>query len=126
MTKALQNLPFDLPLPDNISVVGTQTTSDGIHVVRFTSPTDLRTSVLFLVEKYPKAGYVIGRGDAEATEADAPFVHGQLRGLTRVTEVEPCTTLWLVASVTTTNNGVTSPLLVPHPTSAVTSALPFG
>jgi hypothetical protein len=101
-------------------------TSDGIHVVRFTTPTSLRTSVLFIVERYPKAGYVIGRGDAEATEADAPFVHNQVRGLTRVTEISLCQTLWLVASVAVTNKGVTSPLLVPHPTSSATSALPFG
>jgi hypothetical protein len=126
VTKALQNMPFDLPLPSGITVVGSNTTSDGIHVVRFTTNQSLRSSVLFIVDRYPKAGYVIGRGDAEATEADAPFVHAQVRGLTRVAEVQPCQTLWLVATVTTTKNGVTSPLLVPHPTSSVTSALPFG
>ena len=126
VTKALQNLPFDLPLPSGITVVGSTTTSDGIHVVRFTTNQSLRSSVLFVVDRYPKAGYVIGRGDAEATEADAPFVHAQVRGLTRLAAVQPCQTLWLVATVTTTKTGVTSPLLVPHPTSSVTSALPFG
>ena len=126
ITKALQNVPFDLPMPDNISVVGATTTTDGVRVVRFTTPTSLRTAVLFIVQRYPKSGYVIGRGDAEATEADAPFVHGQVRGLARVTAVQPCQTLWLVATVTTTSSGVTSPILVPHPTSSVTSALPFG
>ena len=119
-------MPFDLPLPSGITVVGSTTTSDGIHVVRFTSRQSLRSSVLFIVDRYPKAGYAIGRGDAEATEADAPFVHGQVRGLTRVAEVQPCQTLWLVATVATNSSGGTSPLLVPHPTSSVTSALPFG
>jgi phage terminase large subunit-like protein len=126
LAKALQNVPFDLPMPDNISIVGATTTNDGVRVVRFTTPTSLRTAVLFIVQRYPKSGYVIGRGDAEATEADAPFVHGQVRGLTRVVGVQGCQTLWLVATVATTNNGVTSPILVPHPTSSVTSALPFG
>lgn len=126
LTKALQSMPFDLPLPKGITVVGTMTTSDGIHVVRFTTADSLRTAVLFIVEKYPKAGYQIGRGDAEATEADAPWVHGQVRGLTRVNELQPCQTEWLVASVATTSSGVTSQILVPHPTSSVTSALPFG
>lgn len=119
-------MPFDLPLPSGMTIVSTMTTSDGIHVVRFTTTDSLRTAVLFIVEKYPKAGYQIGRGDAEATEADAPWVHGQVRGLTRVNEVQPCQTEWLVASVATTSSGVTSQILVPHPTSSVTSALPFG
>ncbi|HET6909295.1 MAG TPA: hypothetical protein VFH54_08160 [Mycobacteriales bacterium] len=126
LTKALQSMPFDLPLPSGMTIVSTMTTSDGIHVVRFTTTDSLRTAVLFIVEKYPKAGYQIGRGDAEATEADAPWVHGQVRGLTRVNEVQPCQTEWLVASVATTSSGVTSQILVPHPTSSVTSALPFG
>jgi len=125
--KALRRVPFDLPMPANITVVDSQVTPDGISVVKFTTPTSLRDAVIFIVGKYPKAGYVLGRGDAEATEADAPFIHGQLRGLTRVASLQTCQTLWLVASTTAkTNTGGTSPVLSPHPTSSQTSALPFG
>ena len=124
--KALRNLPFDLPLPANMTIVDSQVTTDGIRVVKFTTPTSIRDAVIFIVGKYPKAGYVLGRGDAEATEADAPFVHGQLRGLTRVAALQSCQTLWLVASTNATNGGGTSPVLSPHPTSSQTSALPFG
>ena len=127
LTKVLRNVPFGLPMPDNITPVDTQKTAEGIQVVKFTTPSSLRDAVIFMVEKYPKAGYVVGRGDAEATEADAPFVKGSLRGLTRVAALQTCQTLWLIASVATkTNGGSTSPLLSPHPTSSQTSALPFG
>ena len=127
VANALSKVPFDLPMPDNITVVDATTTKDGIQVLKFTTPTTLRQTVLFMVDRYPKAGYVLGRGDAEATEADAPFVKGKVRGLTRVASLEACKTLWLIATAATTNqpNG-TSPLLSPHPTSSQTSALPFG
>jgi hypothetical protein len=126
LTKALSKVPFDLPMPSNITVVDATVTKDGINVVRFTTPTSLRDSVLFIVGRYPKAGYVLGRGDAEASEADAPFVKSTVRGLTRIASVDQCKTLWLVASTTVSGGSGTSPLLSPHPTSAVTSALPFG
>jgi hypothetical protein len=126
LTKALRNVPFDLPMPDNITLVDSTKTADGIQVVKFTTPTTLRGSVIFIVDRYPKAGYVLGRGDAEATEADAPFVKNKVRGLTRVAALETCKTLWLVATVATAGSTGTSPLLSPHPTSSQTSALPFG
>jgi hypothetical protein len=114
-------------MPDNITPVETTKTADGIQVVKFTTPTTLRAAVIFMVDRYPKAGYVVGRGDAEATEADAPFVKGKVRGLTRVATLQACQTLWLVATVANTaGTGGTSPLLSPHPTSSQTSALPFG
>jgi hypothetical protein len=114
-------------MPENISPVDTSVTTDGIQVVKFTTPNSLRDAVIFIVDRYPKAGYVIGRGDAEATEADAPFVKASLRGLTRVASLQTCQTLWLIASVATTGSkGGTSPLLSPHPTSSQTSGLPFG
>lgn len=122
-------LPADLPKPPDATIIGEQTTSDGVHVVRFMTPTSLRDTVIFIVNSYPKAGYALGRGDAEATEADAPFVHGTVRGLTRVAFQQQCKTLWLTATVTqstTTGPGGTSPLLSPHPTSSSTSPLPFG
>ena len=127
LANALSKVPFDLPMPDNITVLDASVTKDGIQVVKFTTPTTLRQAVLFIVDRYPKAGYVLGRGDAEATEADAPFVKNKTRGLTRLASLEACQTLWLIATVASngSSNG-TSPLLSPHPTSSQTSALPFG
>lgn len=118
-------VPKDIPKPANAKIESQFTADDGVHITKFTTPTSLRDSVLFVVHKLPKAGYVLGRGDAEATEADAPFVHGNLRGLVRMLGVAPCQTLWLLASVdaTFTSN---SPLLTPHTPSASPSPLPFG
>jgi hypothetical protein len=127
LANALSKVPFDLPMPNDITVLDSTTTTDGIQVVKFTTATTLRDAVLFIVGRYPKAGYTLGRGDAEATEADAPFVKNKVRGLTRVAALQPCQTLWLVATAAaTTAPGGTSPLLSPHPTSSQTSALPFG
>jgi hypothetical protein len=117
-------LPSDLPKPTNATIRKTTTTRDGVHVVQFTTPTSLRESVLFIVGKYPKAGYVLGRGDAEATEADAPFVHGAVRGITRLSSLAQCQTIWLTAVVH--QGGATTPLLPSRTPSASSSPLPFG
>jgi hypothetical protein len=120
-------LPKDLPKPLNATIVGQQTTSDGIKIVRYTTPTSLREAVLFVVERYKTAGYILGRGDAEATEADAPFVKGTSRGITRLASIENCKTLWLTATVKITGpTGPTTPILPSHTPSGTPSPLPFG
>jgi hypothetical protein len=119
-------VPKDLPKPANATVQDQLTASDGVHIVKFSTPTSLRDSVLFVVNKLPKAGYVLGRGDAEAAEADAPFIHGNIRGLVRMLEVAPCKTLWLLATVDASAQANNSPLLTPHSLSGSPSPLPFG
>ena len=125
-TKWPAYVPADLPRPEHATIQQAQTTSDGVHIVRFTTQTSLRTGVLFVVEKLPKAGYVLGRGDAEANEADAPFVHGNTRGLVRMLAIEPCKTLWLLATVDASAQTGGSPLLPTHSPSGSASPLPFG
>ena len=121
-------VPADMPKPPNAAISDSSTTSDGVHITKFTTPTSLRDGVLFVVGKFPKAGYVLGRGDAEVSEADAPFVHGNTRGLVRLLATQPCSTLWLVATVDSTNPGTGggSPLLPTHSPSGSPSPLPFG
>ena len=118
-------VPHDLPKPPDATIQDQQTASDGVHIVKFSTPSSLRESVLFVVRKLPKAGYVLGRGDAEAAEADAPFVHGETRGLVRMLEVGTCQTLWLLATVDASSQS-NSPLLTPHTPSGSPSPLPFG
>lgn len=125
------SLPADIPKPADATILkqdGVTTTPDGVHIVRYLTPSSLRDSVIFIVQKYPKAGYVLGRGDAEATEADAPFIHGQIRGVTRISSIDNCQTLWLTATVNVNSvaggSGGT-PLLPPHATPSP-SPLPFG
>jgi hypothetical protein len=121
-------MPFDLPKPVNATIQprGVTTTPDGVHIVRFTTPTSLRESVLFIVGSYPKAGYALGRGDAEPTEADAPFVHGTIRGVTRITQLAQCQTLWLTATARAGGPLGNSPLVPSHTPTASSSPLPFG
>lgn len=121
-------LPADLPKPANATIQphGVSTTSDGVHIVKFTTPTSLRDSVIWIVHTYPAAGYTLGRGDAEATEADAPFAHGQIRGVTRISSIEQCKTLWLTATVDAKNNLGNTPIITPRTPSSSPSPLPFG
>ena len=125
-TKWPSRVPNDLPKPPNATIQEQTTASDGVHIVKFTTPTSLRESVIFVVTKLPKAGYVLGRGDAEAAEADAPFIHGNVRGLVRMLETQPCETLWLLATVNASSQSTNSPLLTPHSPSGSPSQLPFG
>ncbi|MDQ1705049.1 MAG: hypothetical protein QOF18_1415 [Frankiaceae bacterium] len=119
-------VPKDLPKPPQAHILSQQTASDGVYVLKFRTDTSLRSSVLFVVEHLPKAGYVLGRGDAEATEADAPFLHGNTRGLIRMLETGACTTDWLLATVDTQAPVGNSPLLTPHTPTGSPSPLPFG
>jgi hypothetical protein len=93
-----------------------------LTVVQFTSPISLREAVLFVLDKFPKTGFTLGRGDAELNQADAPFARGGFFGQVRINGQGPCSTQWLVA-VGSAQTG-TSPLL-PAP-SASASPLPFG
>lgn len=114
-------VPADLPQPPTAQVTDVQDRPDGLTVVKFTTRTSIRESVVFLVEALPAAGYTLARGDAENTEADAPFVKGGLRGVMRMIAVEDCRTDWLMAL--TRGAPGAAPLLPVRPSA---SPLPFG
>lgn len=121
-----KEVPADLPSPPGATLTEVQERQDGLTVVMFTTPISIRESVLFLIEALPAAGYTLARGDAENTEADAPFVKGGLRGVMRMIAVEACRTDWLMAITTGAPTGAPgggSPLLPPR---AGASPLPFG
>jgi hypothetical protein len=120
-------VPADLPKPPHATITDSTTTTDGVHITKFTTPSSLRDGILFVVGKLPKAGYQLGRGDAEVTEADAPFVHGDIRGMVRMLATEPCKTLWLLATVKSSGASTGgSPLLPSRSPSSSPSPLPFG
>jgi hypothetical protein len=118
-----KDFPQALPKPpDATAAVPIKTDLAGLKIVRFSTRTSLRRGVLFVISAVPKAGFTLGRGDAEPSEADAPWVYGNLRGTYRMAAKTDCFTLWLVAVA---RQGVlgTSPLL-PTPTGSP-SPLPF-
>lgn len=114
-------VPADLPQPPTTEVTEVEQREDGLTVVTFTTATSIRESVVFLVQALPAAGYTLARGDAESTEADAPFVKGGLRGVMRMVAVEDCRTDWLLALTRGVPGG--TPLLPVRPSA---SPLPFG
>jgi hypothetical protein len=93
-----------------------------LSVARLTTQLSLRDSVLFVLDQLPKAGFVLGRGDAEPGQADAPFTGGGVYGQIRLNSLSTCRTQWLIAVAPPANAG--SPLL-PRPTPSV-SPVPFG
>ena len=83
----------------------------------------LREGVLFVVDRFPKAGFTLGRGDAEQSEADAPFQRGEaLRGLVRIFFKKDCETLWLLAVVRNPN----APYDITYTPPPSSTPLPFG
>ncbi|MFL6241216.1 MAG: hypothetical protein ACJ735_17170 [Actinomycetes bacterium] len=115
-------LPADLPRPPGSNRATIAISNATLTVVRFTAPVSLPEGVLFVLGSFPKAGFALGRGDAELNQADAPFARQGLFGQVRINGLGVCTSQWLVA-VGTPARG-TSPLL-PAP-SASASPLPFG
>ena len=118
-------VPKDLPQPPSATLTQTTRTKDGLTIVRFSTETSLQQSVLFVIKSVQKAGFTLGRGDAEPAEADAPFGRGDLRGIYKMLVRAPCTTDWLVA-VTVARVGVKTPILPTASRGPSSSPLPFG
>ena len=124
-----EGIPEDLPKPAGAVHTSTSRGADGLVLVRFSTDQSLRTGVVGLVRDLQPAGYTLGRGDAEAAEADAPFTRGPVRGIYRLIARQPCATDWLVAVTRTSGgpgSGPTGPLLPPPTGAATPSPLPFG
>jgi hypothetical protein len=117
-----KQIPQELPRLPGATIESSRTTSDGLFIVLFSTQASLRDGVLFIVKQLPAAGFQLGRGDAEQTEADAPFNKGDLRGVLRGAAIGVCETKWVLAVARTTR---TSPLLPTH-TGPSPSPLPFG
>ena len=116
-------VPEDIPKPASAVIEKVEKTASGVTVVRFSTESSLREGVLYVVKEFPKVGYTLGRGDAEVTEADAPFQKGKIRGLVRMLAQEQCRTLWLLAIGR--EGGGAAPF-GPRSPSGTASPLPFG
>jgi len=119
------DMPSDLPQPPGAVLSTTTHTPEGLTIVRFSTPSSLQESVIFVVRSVQAAGFTLGRGDAEPAEADAPFGRNDVRGVYKMLARETCATDWLVATTRARVTG-TSPLL-PTPSHGPSSQpLPFG
>ncbi len=123
-----KTVPAQLPVPPT-AVMGKETrTKDGLTVLRFATSQSLTQGVVFLTRALQPAGFTLGRGDAEPTEADVPFSRGPLRGLLKMIADQPCHTQWVLALQTSRAvvPAATLPPLLPQYTSATPTPLPFG
>ena len=118
-------MPKDLPKPPGSTFLSTTTSADKVTIVRLTSTTSLQQSVLFVLKEVNKAGFTLGRGDAEPAEADAPFGRGDIRGVYKMLVRDVCVTDWLVATARVTFGG-NSPVLPTASRGPSSSPLPFG
>lgn len=117
-------MPQDLPKPPGSTYLTTATSADHVTIVRLTSTLSLQQSVLFVLDKVNKAGFTLGRGDAEPSEADAPFGRGNVRGVYKMVARDSCVTDWLVATATVSFGN--SPVLPTASRGPSSSPLPFG
>ena len=118
-------IPQELPTLPGATIESKKQTTEGLYIVQFSTATSLREGVLFIVRRLPAAGFTLGRGDAEPTEADAPFTKGDLRGVLRGALVGTCQTKWVLAVTRKVYGGTGSPLLPTHQGPSP-SPLPFG
>ncbi len=118
-------VPADLPVPPTAELGPAEQSPGGLTLVRFTTSQSVRDGVVFLSRALQPAGFTLGRGDAEALEADVPFSRGPLRGLLKMIADQPCRTQWVLALQTGPGPSAGAPLLQPV-TTASPSPLPFG
>jgi hypothetical protein len=121
-------VPPDLPRPPG-AVLESSTVSNHTTIVRFSTGQRLREAIVWTVKEVRAAGYRLGRGDAEATEADAPFSGPTVVGTFRMVQASECVTIWLLAVAKRVeginDNPDTKPLL-PYTPKGSPSPLPFG
>lgn len=120
-------VPADLPKPPG-AVITSSSVKDTATYVRFTTPTSLRDSVIFVVKEMTAAGYTLDRGDAEAFEADAPFTGPTVVGAMKMLLTAPCATSWVLAVVPRQTGATPAPAgtLIPYTPGSSASPLPFG
>jgi hypothetical protein len=115
--------PKDFPTLPSLSLGTVENNPSGIKIAEWSSPVDLRSAVLFAVQALPKAGFVIGRGDAELYEADIPFARANVRGLLRIDAASECSVYGFLAVEQISPGGPVTLLPPHHGTSP--SPLPF-
>lgn len=87
--------PAGLPQPPGLAIESIQRTPN--IVVHFSVPDDFHTTVRYLLDALPSAGFTLGTGDSEAEEADIPFSKGADRASIKVNDQGNCQTSGLLA-----------------------------
>lgn len=122
-----KELPADLPKPPGATIVRVDKLPNGIVGVRFSDGMSLREGVIWILDSFKRGGWVLGRGDAEPSEADQPFTRGKEFGQVRLIATDqPCLTQWLMYYGIRDAPSQTAPPLPVYSPKGPASALPFG
>ena len=81
-------VPTDLPLPPGAYPYRALGPAGGYHRALFAAPQNLRSVALFLLSRWPAAGYALGRGDSEADEIETGFSKGPAIGAVKARSVD--------------------------------------
>src|SRR5205814_1601228 len=93
--------PRDIPLPPGTVLTASRHTERGI-VLEGVIPMERSQAVRFFLQKFTAGGFVVGRGEAEEEEAEAPFRGKGLLGFFKIRNIRDCpNALWLMINVQT-------------------------
>jgi hypothetical protein len=83
-------LPVEFPLPAGTVITSSKSPFESQVVVLALIPAELQEAASFFGRILPEHGYEVGIGDAEGTEAEAPFTGNGYRGKWRVNAIPDC------------------------------------
>ena len=89
-----EGVPDDVPLPPGSDMTaGDEDAATGVRHVYFSVPQSFTDSVKFYLAELPRAGFTLGTGDSEESEADIPFDDGSRQFSLKLRGVpDPCRT----------------------------------
>lgn len=82
--------PEEVPFPPGTVITRARVTEAGGSYVEGYAPLTLVEAARFYLDEIPAAGYVHGRGDSEAHEAESPFTGHGIQGRWIVASVDNC------------------------------------
>ena len=87
-------VPDEVPLPDGSEMTASDDdAATGVQHVYFSVPMSFTDSVRFYLSELPRAGFTLGTGDSEESEADIPFDDGSRQFSLKLRGVpDPCRT----------------------------------
>ena len=83
--------PDDLPLPSSFVATGSDERSEGRLVLDGVTTEDLRTTLHFLQQELPKAGYRLTEGEVEEDDAESNFSGHGMKGRWAIRVADGCT-----------------------------------
>jgi hypothetical protein len=81
--------PKSLPLPPGTVITSAKSFEAGVALVGFV-PMELKDATQFFLHKFPAAGFKLGRGEVEQSEAEARFGGNGIVGYFKLRSIPDC------------------------------------